>query len=74
METTLAEQLRQMISNSGLTAYQLRATTGIEASVISRFINGERDIRLETAGKLATALGAELKLKSSRKKLDTHSN
>jgi len=49
-----------MILNSGKTAYQLAAETGVVASVISRFLTGERDIRLETAGKLAAAIGAEL--------------
>jgi plasmid maintenance system antidote protein VapI len=56
-----------MIIKSGKTAYQLSSETGVVASVISRFLSGERDIRLETAGKLAAAIGAELKTKAARK-------
>ena len=67
MAKTLSDSLRQMIVKSGKTAYQLSSETGVVPSVISRFLTGERDIRLETAGKLAAAIGAELKTKAARK-------
>jgi DNA-binding phage protein len=35
--------------------------SGVAHPVILRFLSGERDIRLETAEKLANALGLELK-------------
>lgn len=57
---TLPEQLRAAIRNSGLTQEQLAAKAGIRQNRISVFLSG-RDIRLETAGKIAQALGLKLK-------------
>ena len=57
---TLAEALRQAIIDSGFSAYALQKQTDVDASVITRFLNGERDLRLETAGRLAEAVGAQL--------------
>jgi ribosome-binding protein aMBF1 (putative translation factor) len=70
---TLADTLRQAILKSGRSAYSLQQETGVDASVITRFLHGERDLRLETAGKLADAVGAKLvvqaeRTRSSRKK------
>lgn len=65
--TTISEALRAQIVASGLTAYQLSAESGVEASVLSRFLAEERDIRLQTADKLAAALGGELKFSRRRK-------
>ena len=56
----LADDLRRAIKDLGETAYSLSAATGVSASVISRFLNGERDLRLETAGKIAAHLELEL--------------
>jgi len=55
--TTLPDGLRQALANSGKTSYQLMAETGVNHGVILRFLKGERDIRLETAEKLAAAVG-----------------
>lgn len=55
--TTLPDGLRQALTNSGKTSYQLMAETGVNHGVILRFMKGERDIRLETAEKLAAAVG-----------------
>ena len=54
---TLPDGLRQALTNSGKTSYQLNAETGVNHGVILRFMKGERDIRLETAEKLAAAVG-----------------
>ena len=54
---TLPDGLRQALTNSGKTSYQLKAETGVNHGVILRFMKGERDIRLETAEKLAAAVG-----------------
>ena len=56
----ISDQLRRAISKSGETYYALAQRTGVDAVVISRFVNGERDLRLETAAKLAAGLGLEL--------------
>lgn len=55
--TTLPEGLRQAIRNSGKTSYQLNEETGVNHGVILRFMKSERDIRMETAEKLAAAVG-----------------
>jgi transcriptional regulator with XRE-family HTH domain len=55
--TTLPDGLRQALTNSGKTSYQLMAETGVNHGVILRFLKGERDVRLETAEKLAAAVG-----------------
>lgn len=55
--TTLPNGLRQALTNSKKTSYQLQVETGIDHAVILRFLKCERDIRLETAEKLAAAVG-----------------
>lgn len=60
--TTLPDGLRQALTNSGKTSYQLMAETGVNHGVILRFMKGERDIRLETAEKLAAAVGLTVKV------------
>ncbi len=54
---TLPQGLREAIENSGKTSYQLMTETGVNHGVILRFMKGERDVRLETAEKLAEAVG-----------------
>ena len=53
----LPEALRQAIIDSGKSSYELRQETGVNHGVILRFLSGERDIRMETAEKLALAVG-----------------
>jgi transcriptional regulator with XRE-family HTH domain len=43
-----------------MTEYQVAKRAGISQIMISRFVSGERDIRLATADKLAHALGMKL--------------
>jgi|GEM_PF-2991601 DNA-binding Xre family transcriptional regulator len=56
----LDDQLRFAIAMSEMTQYRLSAATGIDSAVLSRFMGFERDIRLETAAKLAAALEVSL--------------
>ena len=56
----LDDQLRFAIATSGKTQYALAKEIGVVNGVLSRFMNFERDIRLETAAKLAEALGLSL--------------
>jgi plasmid maintenance system antidote protein VapI len=53
---TLVEQLKSAIANSGLTTYAVAKGAGVPQAVLQRFVNGERDIRLATAAKLAAYL------------------
>jgi ribosome-binding protein aMBF1 (putative translation factor) len=61
---SLSEDLRLAIRNSGKSVYQIAKEANVSQIVISRFLSGERDIRMETADKLADALA--LKLGSGR--------
>ena len=52
----VSEALKQAIRASGKTPYQIAQDAGISEAVLSRFLTGERDIRMATADKLAEAL------------------
>ncbi len=56
----LRYQLREIVEARGLTAYALGKRAGVDPGVVSRFLTGERDIRLETADRLAAVLGLRL--------------
>ena len=58
---TLSESLRAAIEDSGLTMYRVAKDAGLDFTVVSRFCHGQRDIRLETADRLAEYLGLELR-------------
>lgn len=57
---TLSYQLREIIDARGLNAYAVGQLAGVDPGVVSRFLRGQRDIRLETADRLASALGLRL--------------
>jgi DNA-binding phage protein len=65
---SLSDRLKQAISQAG-SIYSVAKGSGVPHPSLLRFLSGERDIRLETADKLATYLGLELqtKKKPSRK-------
>ena len=63
--TPLDVALRKAIEESGLTHYALGKEAGVAPSVLDRFMlpaldPRRRDIRLETASKIASALGLVL--------------
>jgi transcriptional regulator with XRE-family HTH domain len=53
-------QLREIINGRDLTAYSLGKAAGVSASVVSRFLNRERGLTLETFDAIAGALGLRL--------------
>lgn len=57
----LVEALRTAIRESGRTHYDLGKAAGVTPAQIDRFMAGERDLRLETAGRIAAALNLELR-------------
>lgn len=57
---TIADQLREIVESRGLTHTELGQLAGVDPTVIARFVAGERDLRLETAGRIAAALGLRL--------------
>jgi predicted transcriptional regulator len=65
---TLSLALREAIIEDGRTIYEISKAIGIEPDSLYRFQQG-KDIRLETADRLARELGLELKpIKRTRKK------
>jgi plasmid maintenance system antidote protein VapI len=60
----ITEQLRRAIlrelRKSDMTKYMLAKDTGVNWSVIDRFVSGERGISLETAAKLCEYLKLDL--------------
>jgi hypothetical protein len=56
----LSDVLKQAIRSSDRTVYQIAHEAGVSQIVISRFLSGERDIRMHTADKLAGVLGLKL--------------
>lgn len=62
-KASLSETIVQIIRTRGLTSYALSKASGVHASVIQRFVNGERGISVETAEKLLKALDLILVVK-----------
>jgi ribosome-binding protein aMBF1 (putative translation factor) len=48
--------IRERIAAQGWSAYALGIQSGVDPSILLRFMAGQRDIRLETARKICTAL------------------
>lgn len=63
MPADLAEKLRAAIRNSGLSHNELARQTGVNQSIISRFMAG-KDMGIHRAAILAKVLGLELRDKS----------
>ena len=58
---SLADQMKAAIRNSGQSLYEIAKRSGVGLPVLYRFMVGQRDIRLATAGKLAEYLELELR-------------
>lgn len=56
----LSQALKRAIQQSGKSVYQVAQEAGVSQIVISRFLSGERDIRMATADRLAAVLGVTL--------------
>ena len=63
----MADVLRRAIRDSGLTSYRIAKDAGTTPDQVDRFLAG-RDLRVSTAGRIAAALGLELKPISQRKR------
>ncbi len=57
---SIADSLKQAIRASDRSVYQIAKESGISQIVITRFLSGERDIRMATADKLARVLHLQL--------------
>jgi transcriptional regulator with XRE-family HTH domain len=56
----LSQALRDALRTSDKSIYQIAQDAGLSQIVVSRFLSGERDIRMATADKLAEALALKL--------------
>lgn len=56
----LVLDLQQAIKDSAFTHYAIAKAAEVDIASIDRFMTGERDLRLVTAGKIADALGYKL--------------
>jgi plasmid maintenance system antidote protein VapI len=52
-QADLREQLKAAIAESGLTTHAVAQGCGVAHPILYRFVMGQRDIKLETACKLA---------------------
>ena len=59
----LSDALRRAIRQCGKSVYQIAKEADVSPIVVSRFLSGERDIRLATADKVAEVLGFQLPTK-----------
>jgi|WetSurMetagenome_2_1015567.scaffolds.fasta_scaffold729357_1 plasmid maintenance system antidote protein VapI len=53
-------QLLDFIKKSNLSRYQISKLCGVSQGILSRFVNGTRDITLETAARIAKVLKVKL--------------
>ncbi len=56
MSKSLADQIRELVIESGIRPAQISRETGIDRSALSRFVSGERGLSLASLDKLAAAL------------------
>src|SRR5262245_48835362 len=57
---SLTAALKKAMKHSTKTSYQIAKEAGVSQIMVSRFLSGERDIRLATADRLAHVLGLKL--------------
>jgi transcriptional regulator with XRE-family HTH domain len=56
----IRERLEDVIRDTGLSQREFARTTGIDETVLSRFVRGERELRFRTIDQLLDALGLEI--------------
>ena len=61
-------ELRKAIAASGQSIYATAQAAGVRPEMIARFVSGERDLRLNTAAKIAAALKLSLRSTSTKRK------
>jgi plasmid maintenance system antidote protein VapI len=66
MPRTIEDILRDTITKSGRTHYDLGKAAGVTIAAIDRFMSGERGLNLGTAAKLCEELGLTLTTRPDR--------
>lgn len=59
-DDTISCALRRAIRESGLPLLRIARETGVQRASLSRFVRGERSLRLDVADKVAAYLGLTL--------------
>lgn len=62
----MSETLRQAVLDCGLPLLQIAAAAGVERASLSRFVRGERTLRLDMADRLAAYFKLELRPKGKK--------
>lgn len=62
------DELWAAMDASDDTRYRIAQATGIANSILSRFVNGERGLSIESAEKLADYLGLEIIVRPKRRR------
>ena len=57
---SLSDELRQAIERSGVSRYSIWQQTGIDQGSLSKFMDGERGLGIESIDKLADLLGLHI--------------
>lgn len=68
---SIADQLHAAATKAiegGMTVYRLSQESGVQQIVIGQWLRGEKFLRLDSAAKIAEALGLELTRKKAKKK------
>lgn len=63
----IIEQLRGEVEASSKTRYRIAQDSGVSAAALSRLVHGQRGLTIESAERVADALGMELVLRRRRR-------
>jgi|GEM_PF-2137128 len=66
-KTDLAATIRKAVKDSGLTPYRIATDADVDRSIMTRFVNGQRGLTLDTASRLCDVLGLVLRSSTRRK-------
>jgi hypothetical protein len=65
MKDRLADAIRKVIRDSGVSIHALGALSAVDKGILSRFLRGERTMTVETAGRVLNALGCTIAISCS---------
>lgn len=63
----IVQVIKSRIRKSKMTNYEIAKKSGVDTSVVARFMSGQRDINLATASKLAGVFDLQLQKPSGAK-------
>ena len=65
---SLSDELRQAVERSGVSRYSIWQQAGIDQGSLSKFMDGERGLGMESIDKLADLLGLHIVAKPERRR------